>query len=439
MSDAASKRVFRIVKGSGSVKMAKVPLESTAWFAWPHKPGVSLIEGLEPDLEEEESDREDNKPRLASRRQRELRARLLRRTRYKSVIWRAQFHDHELCSRSEATESKYFMLRESEPGRLEAVTVDEWLAFRPQVPFETMSTEDAEKILSNPHKFNIHDVKAMQPWRKQHGTILHKKKSRPLSRLEEKVLATEEQQPLVRRSTSQRRKRTFNAEDNDEIGLNDAGEDLDAFELVEGRGEDGIDFDQNEEFEDDEADEEKQDISNMNVDTVEDEPDLPDNDDDLQASDAKKKAEKSRDSTKRKRDEDDRAASVDADDDAGDDDEADNDDEAESSQPVAETRRSSHDPTQSREDASSPPSPALLTEDDVRREFIARGRKAKAKEIILHFATQIRADPSNKDILRNIIHKITVSLSLFFSFDLSQAVRRMSAKSILLTATNFLS
>lgn len=429
MGDADSKRVFRIVKGSGSVKMAKVPLESTAWFAWPHIPGVSLTEGFEPELEEDESDHDDDKPRFASRRQRELRARLLRRTRHKSVTWRARFHDQELCARAEATESKYFMLRESAPGVLEAVAVDEWLAFRPQVPFETMSTEDAEKILSNPHKFNIHDAKAMQPWRRQHGSLVHKKKSRPLSRLEEKLLATEEQQPSVRRSTPQRKKRIFDAEENDGIGLNDAGEDVDAFELVEGRGEDGIDFDQNEEFEDDEADEEKQDLSNMNVDTVDDEPDLPDNDDDIQAGEAKKKADKSRDSTsaKRKRGEDDRAAPEDADDEA-------DDDEAESTQLVEDTRRSSHDLTQPGEDDSPPPSSTLLTEDDVRREFIARGRKAKAKEIILHFATQIRADSSNKDILRNIIHKITVGQPSFYQPQLG--ARRTSVKSTPSTATN---
>lgn len=313
---ARSCEMMQIVKGAcdeEKVLIGKIPFSSEPWFN-----ESELVEEEEDEVSEDEEEKEEEKGGYYySKQQRDLRARLSMKKREKRWISRSADGSKEMVSRSDGTNSNYFVMRETEEGRLEVVGVDDWVAFR-----EEVGRRRRKKA----------------------------KKRKASSRLE--ALLEGEQKKRTER-------RAGDADDDDD-------------EIVDGRGDDGIDYDEDMEFDDDDDQEIKQDMADVEDDFDDDDDALllPDEDDEAK-TDKKRKAVPEKDDDKKRPRE---------------------------GEEIPDTDLKAED-----EEEES----LILTEKMIRGEFVARGGKAKAREIILHFKQHLKAHKNNKAFLKRIIANIT--------------------------------
>ena len=177
-----------------------------------------------------------------------------------------------------------------------------------------------------------------------------------------------------------------------DIGLNAGGEDADAAEMLEGMGDDGLDFDLGDDFQDDEADEEKQDHDDV--------PDIAsdDEDADMDLDDDKAQKEKKK-----------KAAPVVMEDEE----EEDEEEEDAPMMPEKEEAPVIMEPEKRKaEDETGPVTKRPRTENgplttaEVKNEILARGGRCKLRDLLQHFKPRIKGAAANKDAIKRILKDI---------------------------------
>jgi hypothetical protein len=420
--DSAQPRQFRLVKASGDAHVARLPPSLGARLFDDAR--AQLTEELESDVSEDEQD-PDAKPNFRRRRRR-FRGRKLRQ----HSRWRIEVPDGSgptalVGAREGGVASKYALLRETAAGAVEVLSVKDWFAFRPPVTHATLNSEEVETAMAKDSvRYDVSAAARLQPWRRDQGQAPAKarKKTGVFGRLAAKLEADDtgvkERTTKGRKGGSRAAKDLFRSEGNEEVdfGMNAAGGDRDE-DIIEGRGDDGLDVE--EDFQDDEADEEKHDLDGLffRDDALSDDEVADDEDDTLtpeQRKAMKEQARKDREQaallrgqapTKRAWRE------------------AEHEEEKSKRRKVESTQMGQHSqawdhtkaqkPTvvlssssKKRPKVTSSDDAAELTEAEVRGALQAAGGRMKTKDLLVRFKARLKANPANKDAIKRILRAV---------------------------------
>ncbi|KAJ1455924.1 hypothetical protein M885DRAFT_616748 [Pelagophyceae sp. CCMP2097] len=369
-------QTWSVVKGSTDLLLAKLPGGplSAPWMA-----DGQLDEELESEVSEDE-DAFDWRAR--GRGKQKFQA---RRTKQRATRWRMSSEKGDLIGSLEGGQAAAWVcLKETAPGCLEIVQVRDWFNFR--VP------------VASKHKTKLTADEANDAYKQAQKDALKVRK--PASRLEARLNALGEGGAALPGADAPKgrggggrgggaRVATGAAVDTElyggatsSSGLNAAGEDVEAREINDGAGDVGLDFD--EEFQDDEADEEKHDNEGLNFHDVNSDDEQADLTDDEAEPDAKKKIKDKDDAD---------AMDVDATAEEGESRKRAKPDGEEAEDGKAKPFR------EDRKKAKIEPA-ALLTEQDIRNELSANGGRMKTKDLLLRFKKRLKENPANKQALR---------------------------------------
>uniref|UniRef100_A0A7S3NII2 Transcription initiation factor IIF subunit alpha n=1 Tax=Aureoumbra lagunensis TaxID=44058 RepID=A0A7S3NII2_9STRA len=302
--DGSELRRIAIIKKDGKILIGKLPqMLDTSWEeAWSEK--KILYEEEESEVEDSDDETEKKAGWAVRAAERRLRSRLSwsakNRKRRQWIIKNNK--NKRMLGQAEGVQSKYVLLTK-ENDSFEARQVDDWVKFKPEIHYRTLSGEIAEKALQDLSvSYDVKEaVRLTRAVQKQQDSTDLKHLTRPISRferLERKLQTDDETDEYGNKKGAFTKTRTARIKTSEidpfadagtrlDIGLNAAGADADAEDIIEGFGDDGVDFDINDDFQDDDADEEIPDL-NDNVDLPSDE-DENVNDEDEPASKPKKK------------------------------------------------------------------------------------------------------------------------------------------------------
>lgn len=421
--DATHPRAFRLVKAGGSAHVARLPGALAAKLF--DDTMSTLTEELESDVSEDEAD-PDAKPNFRRRRRR-FRGRRLRQHRRWRVEAPAGPGPNTLVgAREGGVASKYVLLRETSGGDVEVVPVGDWFAFRPPVTHATLGSEEVEAAMSKDSvRYDVSAAARLQPWRQIEGQKPKPKKrggvfGRLASKLEKDDAGPSTTAGPRRRGSGRAAKDLFSSEGQEEVefGMNAAGGDRDGGDLVEGRGDDGLDMDEAADFQDDEADEEKHDNAGLffRDDALSDDEVMDDDDDTMtpqqkQAMRDQAKKDRERAALLSKQAPTKRAWR-----------EAEHEEEKTKKRKLEPSVQGDHSaawdhttankpvvvrpPAKRGRPAASSNDAAELTEQEVRGALKQAGGRMKTKDLLVRFKARLKANPSNKDAIKRILRTV---------------------------------
>ena len=444
MEEEAGVVRLKVVKGSGSVMMGKAAGGQAveAWRKAFEEGRPSLAEEPESEVEDSGDETEAKAGWMVSAKHHALRARYARQAKIERKRWRLATGKNDMLGYEEGNASTYYALRTRESNGekfLEATEVSSWIAFKPEIRYEVMAGAVAETALKDGQKSGFVDVaaaRAAMPWRNKGRADdedlfkeAKKKKagaSSRFSRLAQKLDEDDEDNNnfsgAARRGgggTGGTGKKNMKKEaifgDSGtrlDIGLSAVGGDADEAEMLEGMGDDGLDFDLNEDFQDDEAELDEADVDKQVVDVNSDDEDAELNVDDDDAEENQKNKKKKK-----------KQLSQDIDDEQQDEEEQ----LGEEAPPLGNEEASpmevddEEEPliatNKRKQEAIAAPAPAKrakvaaslngpLTTMEVKAEMISRGGRCKLRDLLQHFKPRIKGDAHKKNAIKRILKDI---------------------------------
>ena len=183
---------LQVVKGQGTLHMGKISgsMGAEAWRkAWENRK-PKLVEEPESEVEDSGDETEAKAGWQMSAKQRRLRNRYTRQAKLERKRWRLKTGERDLLGHTEGSQSSYYLLQ-TKNGRIEATEISNWIAFKPELAYETLPYEVAENALKDGRTVDLQAARAAMPWRNNGDDTLEKFKDakKPLPKTERRGLA----------------------------------------------------------------------------------------------------------------------------------------------------------------------------------------------------------------------------------------------------------